>query len=63
MVMIDGVPRKVDCSAFPDVHAVQWYGGDGGEVEYERHRKPNETITSLDRFMPLIEAWDQAGGK
>lgn len=60
LVIIDGVRHSVDCSAYPTIHAVQWYGSHG-QIEFKAddlgNRAPNERIDELSQFQPLIDAW------
>lgn len=62
-VLVEGQPERVDCSSLlpQNIHAVQWYGT-FGEIEYATDlqtgdRKPNEKITDISPFQPLIDAW------
>ncbi len=63
LVLIEGVPCVVDCSALiPEgIHAVQWHST-FGEIEFATgvetgDRKPNERFTDMSPFQPLIDAW------
>lgn len=58
-VIIGGKMHIVDCSAFLTIHAVQWFG-QNGEVEFKptfEGRPPNQSITDISQFQPLIDAW------
>jgi hypothetical protein len=57
IIVIDGEPMIVDCTGLRKlgVSAIQWYG-ERGEIEFERHHKPNETITDMASLQTLIEA-------
>jgi hypothetical protein len=60
LVLVDGVPFTVDCSALlPEIHAVQWDGA-AGEIEFKAvdgHKRPNEPIEDIAPFQPLIDLW------
>lgn len=62
MVAVNEVWRRVDCSSLPpNFHALQWYG-DHGEVELlGRPKPPNQEITSLEEYQPILDAWEAAG--
>ena len=55
-IVIDRVAKMVDCTKLREakISAVQWYG-DHGEIEFERHHKPNETFHSLEEFQVLVD--------
>ena len=64
-VIIDGMPRMVDCSALVPArtHAVQW-DGTTGHVEYYNPPglqsddvKPNEPLTRMDAYQSYVDAW------
>lgn len=71
-VVVDGVARKVDCSALPaDFHALQWDGAKG-EVEHRvtrcdhcgaRSKKGNDLITDLSQYQRYVDAWLHADEK
>jgi hypothetical protein len=56
VIVVDRKVLKVDCSQLREnqISAVQWYG-DQGEIEYERHHKPNEVFHSLEQFQSLVD--------
>jgi hypothetical protein len=56
IIVIDRVAKTVDCERLREaqISAVQWYG-DHGEIEYERHARPNETFDNLDQFQSLVD--------
>ena len=55
-IVIDRVAKMADCTKLREakISAVQWYG-DHGEIEFERHHKPNETFHSLEEFQVLVD--------
>jgi hypothetical protein len=57
IIVIDRAVKTVDCTKLREakISAVQWYG-DHGEIEYQRHAKPNETFDSLEQFQSLVTA-------
>jgi hypothetical protein len=63
IVAVDGKVFRVDCSSIdPDIHAVQWYGALGGEIEYKAPvdggaRLPNENISDFAPFQPVVNLW------
>lgn len=60
IVLIDGIGRIFDFSALIDssIHAVQWESDTNtGEIEYRGHIPQNETITNIDIFQPVIDAY------
>jgi len=68
VVLVDKEPRKVDCSQFEElegVHAVQW-NGTTGHIEFindtstQFNYKLNEPIEDIERFQPVIDAWEVA---
>jgi len=68
MVLVDKEPRIVDCSKYPElegVHAVQW-NGTVGHIEFindlstQFNYKLNEPIEDIERFKPVIDAWEVA---
>jgi hypothetical protein len=72
VVVIDLVPRRVDCSTLvpKSIHAIQW---DElrltGHIEYvddnhnDGQRRQNETIHDIGAYQYLIDAWVEAGVK
>ena len=65
-VVIDRVVRIVDCSSVhPTIHAIQW-NGRSGSIEYvdddpdDGQRRANDTITSIEPYQGLINAWAAA---
>lgn len=59
LVIVDGRPLRIDCSALPQsVSAVQWYG-DHGEVETTDGdgRRANLAMQSMDDYQSLVDAW------
>lgn len=64
-VIVDGVPREVDCSGFAscqDTHAVQW-DGTKGHVEWMQTGEPyksNTALSSIDQYQEVINAWTAA---
>jgi hypothetical protein len=69
IVVIDGLAMPVDCkSVAQDVHAVIWHGS-VGEIEFIVPRpvplvgRPPETITSMEEYAGLLDAWDIAKAK
>lgn len=66
VVVVDGVPRRVDCSSVPpEVHAVQWQDA-VGVVEYvdddpnDGQAPAPQRITSLGEYQALVDAWQAA---
>jgi hypothetical protein len=67
IVLVDGVPRTVDCSPLvaEGMHAVQWYDTFGEEEfrtevdaqTYAMTRKPNQTITDFSPYQPYLDQW------
>lgn len=66
MVLVNGVPCPVDCSALRNsVHAVQWYDTYGEEEYYTTFdpetklygRAPNATITDFTPYQIYVDAW------
>lgn len=59
-VNVEGQSETVDCTAFPDLHVVQWYGT-YGEIEYFNPPgavlKANTAIDDISPFQYLIDAW------
>jgi hypothetical protein len=57
VVVVDGKPMQVDCKSLRDlrISAIQWYD-DHGEVEFDRHHKPNETMKDYASLKKLIDA-------
>ena len=57
IVIIDRVAKTVDCAPLRNnqISAVQWYG-DHGEIEFERHHKPNEVFRSFEEFQSFVTA-------
>jgi hypothetical protein len=57
IVVIDRVAKQVDCAPLRSnrISAIQWYG-DHGEIEFERHHKPNEVFHSFEEFQSLVTA-------
>ena len=55
-IVIDCVAKMVDCTKLREarISAVQWYGHHG-QIEYQRHAKPNETFDSLEQFQSLVD--------
>ena len=65
-INIDGVWHDCDCSGLvaKGISALQWYGTEG-EIEYARHKRPNEQTIDLvpfrqyiDRATPRPTHWD-----
>lgn len=64
-VTIDGEPQAVDCSSVdPTIHVIQFSVERGsGHIEFvdvdphDGFRDPNETLATLDTYMPLVIAW------
>jgi hypothetical protein len=54
-VVINGVASILDCKELraQGIHAIQWYE-DHGEVEFERHAKPNEIMHDLEMIETLV---------
>ena len=68
LVIIERLPREVDCSALAaqGVRVVQW-GGTAGLIEYENTPgqspedfRPNEPLTSMDAYQSYVDAWHAA---
>jgi hypothetical protein len=64
-VIINRIPRPVDCSALATErkNAVQW-DGSAGHVEFvnppglaPEDVKPNEMLTSMDAYQSYVDAW------
>jgi hypothetical protein len=57
IIVIDKKVMTVDCAPLRSnrISAIQWYG-DHGEIEFERHHKPNEVLHSLEEFQSLVTA-------
>jgi hypothetical protein len=55
--VVDRVAKRVDCTPLRNnkISAVQWYD-DHGEIEFERHHKPNEVFHSFEEFQSLVTA-------
>jgi hypothetical protein len=56
IVVIDGVANIIDCKELRGhgIHAIQWYE-DYGDIEFERHAKPNEIMHDLKMIETLVE--------
>lgn len=56
IIVIDGKVKTVNCEALRKlrVSAIQWYG-ESGEIEFERHHKPNEIIKDAADLKALVE--------
>ena len=61
-VLVDGVARQIDMTGIdPAIHAVQWNGAAGGEIEYTRaDGRRNEQITDISPFQGFIDRWTAA---
>ena len=57
IIVVDGAVMTVDCTSLRKlrVSAIQWYG-DHGEVEFDRHHKPNEHMPDFTSLQKLVEA-------
>jgi hypothetical protein len=56
IIVIDKKVMTVDCTPLRAnrISAIQWYD-DHGEIEFERHHKPNEVFHSLEQFQSLVD--------
>lgn len=63
-VVVDGKAYgNLDMSSVPaDVVAMQWYGtyGELEHAEVDGVKPPNTRVTSMDNFLPLVNAWQVA---
>lgn len=62
LVIVNGKPHTIDCSAFPAIHAIQWFG-QNGEIEFKptlEGQPPNQAFTDVTPFQSLIDAWQFA---
>lgn len=63
-VSVDGVWKTLDLSGLraAGIHAVQWHDAEG-EIEYtaaSEGGRRNESISTIEAFQPLIDAWAAA---